>query len=182
MALIVSRRTPFLGIALACIVLLTSAYFLQFHSGLEPCPLCIFQRVFYFLIGATALIAAFHGARLAGATAYCAVIAILSVIGAIIAGRQVWLQHLPKDLVPECGPGLDFMLDMYPLGETIRKVLRGSGDCAKVDWTLLGLSLAEWSVLCFIGLMLSALGIAFLRAKQRPVRRRRSSSGGGGYA
>ena len=176
MALIISRRTPFFFIALTCGVLLAAAYYLQFHSGLEPCPLCIFQRIFYFLVGAIGLVAALHGARLGGATAYCGIIFTLSVIGATIAGRQVWLQHLPADLVPECGPGLDFLMDMYPLGETIQKVLRGSGDCAKVDWTLLGLSLAEWSALCFIGLACAAIAIALLRVRQRPMRRRRTSS------
>jgi len=74
------------------------------------------------------------------------------VIGGAIAGRQVWLQHLPADQVPECGPGLEFMLEVYPLAEVIKTALRGTGECATVVWTFLGGSIAEWSLACFAGL------------------------------
>jgi protein dithiol:quinone oxidoreductase len=72
------------------------------------------------------------------------------MMGAAVAGRQVWLQHLPPDQVPECGPGLEYMLEVYPLGETLAKILKGTGDCAEVDWTFLGLSIAEWALISFI--------------------------------
>jgi disulfide bond formation protein DsbB len=90
-------------------------------------------------------------------------LALTAGVGAAIAGRQVWLQHLPADRIPECGPGLDFLLETSPLTETIKTVLRGSGDCAKVDWTFLGLSIAEWSLINFLALMALALVCLFLR-------------------
>jgi disulfide bond formation protein DsbB len=75
---------------------------------------------------------------------------LFSMMGAAVAGRQVWLQYLPPDQVPECGPGLEYMLEVYPLGETLAKILKGTGDCAEVDWTFLELSIAEWALISFI--------------------------------
>ena len=103
-----------------CAGLLGFGYYLQFQSGLEPCPLCVFQRICFMAIALLALAAGAHGARHRGAAVYCALIFIAAIIGAGIAGRQVWLQHLPADQIPECGPGLNFLLEMYPLTETIR--------------------------------------------------------------
>jgi protein dithiol:quinone oxidoreductase len=176
MAIVLSRRAPFFLIAAFCAGLLGCGFYLQFQSGLEPCPLCVFQRLCFMAIGVLALLAGAHGARLRGATVYCVLLFVAAAIGAGIAGRQVWLQHLPADQVPECGPGLDFLMEMYPLTETIRTVLRGSGDCAKVDWTLLGLSIAEWSLISFIGLCFAAGAIAYLRMTQRSYRVRRRSA------
>ena len=176
MAIVLPRRAPFFAMAAVCAGLLGFGYYLQFQSGLEPCPLCVFQRICFMAIALLALAAGAHGARLRGAAVYCALIFIAAITGAGIAGRQVWLQHLPADQIPECGPGLNFLLEMYPLTETIRTVLRGSGDCAKVDWTLLGFSIAEWSLLCFIGLFITAVSLLYLRSFQRPLRIRRRSS------
>jgi disulfide bond formation protein DsbB len=156
---------------------LAYGYYLQFATGLEPCPLCIFQRLAYFIVGGLAAIAAAHGARYQGAFVYCNLLVITSLAGAGLAGRQVWLQHLPADQVPECGPSLEFLMEMYPLFETIQTVLRGSGDCAKVDWTLLGFSIAEWSLFCFLGFALLAAGTLYQRAlhHSRGARRRRTA-------
>ena len=126
--------------------------------------MCIFQRLCYFGIALIAGIAALHNPRTLGARVYAVIGFIIAAIGAGIAGRQTWLQHLPPDQVPECGPGLDFMLEMYPLGETIMKTLRGSGDCAVVDWSFLTLSIAEWSIACFTVLIV-VLATVIVRAK-----------------
>lgn len=176
--LLLSRRAPFLLIAATCAALLAYGYYLQFATGLEPCPLCIFQRLAYFGVGGLAAIAAAHGARYRGALIYCNLLILASLVGAGLAGRQVWLQHLPADQVPECGPGLEFLMEMYPLFETVRTVLRGSGDCAKVDWTFLGLSIAEWSLACFIGFAVLTGTTLYLRTlhHSRGARHRRSSS------
>jgi protein dithiol:quinone oxidoreductase len=176
MAIVLSRRAPFFLIAAFCAGLLGFGFYLQFQSGLEPCPLCVFQRLCFMAVGLLALLAGAHGARLRGAAVYCVLLFVTAAIGAGIAGRQVWLQHLPADQVPECGPGLDFLMEMYPLTETIRTVLRGSGDCAKVDWTLLELSIAEWSLMSFIGLCVTAAAIFYLRMTQRSRRVRRRSA------
>ena len=108
-------------------------------------------------IAAVALAAVIQGPTRRGGIVYCTLLAVFATIGAGIAGRQTWLQHLPPELVPECGPGLEFMLEMYPLLETIEKALIGTGDCAKVTWTFLSLSIAEWSLVCFIGMFAAAV-------------------------
>ena len=148
-----SSRKIFAIIALACIGLLAYGYYLQFFTGLEPCPLCIFQRLAYIFIAAISTIAAIHGPERPFNLVYFALIDLGALTGAAIAGRQVWLQHLPADKVPECGPGLDYMLEVFPLSETLEMVFTGSGECAEVDWTFLGFSIAEWSLAMFIVIM-----------------------------
>lgn len=152
-----SRRLLNLTGFLACAGLLGFGYYLQFQQGLEPCPLCIFQRVAFFALAIVFLIAAVHNPKHWGARAYGGLLFLCASIGAAIAGRQIWLQSLPPDQVPECGPGLNYMLDVFPLTEVIATVLRGSGDCAEVDWTFLGLSIADWALVWFIALGILAL-------------------------
>ena len=159
----ISTRLIFGLTSITCLGLLAYGYYLQFFEQLEPCPMCIFQRICYFVLMLGAGLAAVHNPRKLGKRIYTILCAVVALIGAGIAGRQTWLQHLPPDKVPECGPGLDFMLEMYPLGETIMKTLRGSGDCAVVDWRFLSLSIAEWSLICFCG-FLCAFALAFFRA------------------
>lgn len=145
-----SNRLFYATVLLIAVSLLGFGYYLQFVEGLEPCPLCIFQRVAFIALILIALIGALHGPQKLWKYVYSGLMLVASVTGASIAGRQVWLQHLPADKVPECGPGLDFMLEVFPLGETIKMVFTGSGECATVDWTFLGLSIAEWSLAWFI--------------------------------
>lgn len=142
-------RLLFAATALACAGLLAYGYYLQYHDGLEPCPMCIFQRLCFMGVLVICAIGAIHGPRGAGRLVYGGLTVLVALVGGGIAARQVWLQHLPEDRVPACGPGLEYMLEMYPLADVIRKALRGSGDCALVDWTFLGLSIAEWSLACF---------------------------------
>jgi disulfide bond formation protein DsbB len=152
-----SQRIPYAAVALLCAGLLGYGYYLQFGQGLEPCPLCIFQRVAYIGAGAAALAGAIHGPRGAWRYLYHGAIIVCAGIGAAIAGRQVWLQHLPPDRVPECGPGLDYMLEVFPLSDVIRMAFTGSGECAAVDWTFLGLSIAEWSLVWFTAIAVAAI-------------------------
>ncbi|MDG4552096.1 MAG: disulfide bond formation protein B [Candidatus Contendobacter sp.] len=137
---------------LACAGGLGFAWYAQFYLGLEPCPLCIFQRLALFALGVAFLLAAVHNPDKRGARVYGVLIGLVAAIGAGIAGRHVWLQHLPPEQAPRCGPGLDYLLETLPLSETIREVLTGSGECAKVDWSLLGLSIPEWTLPLFLGL------------------------------
>lgn len=136
---------------LVCLGGLGVALFAQFHLGMEPCPLCIFQRLALAALGLLFLTAALHDPRGWGAKVYGALIDLTAFLGMAVAARQVWLQHLPPDEVPRCGPGLDYMLQTFHLTETIREVLSGSGECAKVE-TLLGLSIPEWTLMLFLGL------------------------------
>jgi disulfide bond formation protein DsbB len=154
--MVISNRTFFAFSGIGVISLLCYGYYLEYFEDLVPCPMCIFQRLCYMAIAAVALAAVIQGPARRGGIVYCTLLAVFASIGAGIAGRQIWLQHLPAELVPECGPGLDFMLEMYPLLETIEKALIGTGDCAEVTWTFLSLSIAEWSLLCFMGIFVAA--------------------------
>lgn len=158
-------RTWFAAGAGVCALLLGFGYFLQYVQGLDPCPLCQVQRAFYYLVGGAFLLGAVHGRFL---PAYGSLAALFSIGGIGTAGRQVWLQHLPADKVPQCGPDLDFMLKNLPLSRTLEKLFTGTGECAVVDWSFLGLSIAEWSLGWFCALFGYALWLALKRGKQIP--------------
>lgn len=159
-----SFRSRFLLGFLACVALLGYAIYVQMYDGLEPCPLCIFQRVAFAALGLVFLIGGLHGPQALGARRFYGVLALLaSIAGIAIAGNHVRLQHLPPDQVPACGPGLDYMLDAMPISGVIRRVMTGSGECAKVDWSFLGMSMPLWSLLCFIALAAWAAHAAFRR-------------------
>ena len=128
------------------------ALYLQHYAHLEPCPLCIFQRVSLMSMGIVALIAFIHNPAALGRRIYAGLSLVGALAGVGVAGRHVWLQHLPADEVPSCGPGLDYWMDTFPFQEVVQKVLRGSGECAKVDWMMFGLSLPEWTLMMFVGL------------------------------
>ena len=146
--------------ALACAALLGFGYYLQYFEDQDPCPLCLVQRGFYYLVLATVAVAALHDPKRPGARTYSILAFVFSIGGAAVAARQVWLQHLPADKVPDCGPDLYFMLNNLPLGRALEKLFMGSGQCAEVNWKFLGLSIAEWSLVWFAGLALYALWLA----------------------
>lgn len=142
----------------ACAGMMAFALYAQHGLGLEPCPLCVFQRVAVIALGLVFLVAALHGPAGRLARRGYAVLATLAAAAAIgVAGRQVWLQSLPPDQVPACGPGLDFMLDNFGLGEVLSMVLSGSGECADVTWSFLGLSMPAWVLMCCAALAVFAL-------------------------
>lgn len=158
-----SFRTQFLLGFVVCAGLLAYAFYLQLHDGLEPCPLCIFQRVAFAALGLVFLIGALHAPAGKGRGVYGLIALFAAGTGAAIAGRHVWLQNLPPGQVPTCGPGLDYMLDVMPIAGVVRKVLTGSGECAKVDWSFLGLSMPVWTLVCFALLAAWAAFAAFRR-------------------
>ena len=147
--------------ALACAGLLGFGYYLQYFDGQDPCPLCLVQRGFYYGVIVVFAIAALHGPKKIANALYCATATLLSLGGLGVAGRQVWLQHLPADQVPACGPDLFFMMENFPLARTLEKLFMGSGQCAEVTWRFLGLSIAEWSLACFAGLAAYAVWLMF---------------------
>ena len=151
------------AILIAC--LLGYGYYLQYVQGLEPCPLCMVQRLFFYLLVATFVVAALHAPGRVGAWIYTAFAVLFAAGGAATAGRQVWLQHLPADKVPQCGPDLFFMLENMPLSRTLQKLIQGSGECAAVDWKFLGLSIAGWSLVWFIALAVYAVWLAARRSR-----------------
>lgn len=147
-----SPRQTNLLIFLATLLSMGFALFLQQARHLEPCPLCIFQRIAVMAVGTIALLAALHGPAASGRRIYAALTLLASLAGLGVAGRHIWLQHLPADQVPLCGPGLNYLLEVFPMQDVVSKVLRGSGECAKIDWTLLGFSLPELTAALFTAL------------------------------
>lgn len=154
-------------ILLAVVGLLGYGYYLQFWKYLDPCPLCITQRLFYYGIGATALLALFRLASSRWQRICAAFMGLFALGGIVTAGRQVWLQHLPPDKVPECGPGLQYWLDNMPMMKTLELLFKGDGNCAEVHWRFLGLSIGEWSLAWFIGFLLVAFAIFIMAGRQR---------------
>ncbi|EDY87525.1 disulphide bond formation protein DsbB [gamma proteobacterium HTCC5015] len=142
-------RTPYVLLASVCGALLVIALYMQYAMGLAPCNLCMFQRVAVFGLGQGALIAAVCAPVGKGRYWAAGALGVFSLSGLALSARQLWLQSLPKDQVPACGPDLDWMLESYPLTEMIMEVLKGSGGCAEVQWTFLTLSIPGWTALFF---------------------------------
>ena len=160
-----NTRVSFALGALICAALLSFGYFLQYVQGLQPCPLCMVQRGFFYLLFAAFALGAVHNPRRLGTTVYAALAIFFAAGGAATATRQVWLQSLPPDKVPQCGPDLFFMLENFPLTRTLEKLFYGSGECAAVDWKFLGLSIAGWSLVWFVALGAYALWVALRRPR-----------------
>ena len=150
-------RIWFLLIAASCAGLLGYALYVQHAQFLDPCPLCIFQRVAFIWIGVVALALAIHNPGRVGRWVYLVLLLVGGVAGAFIAGRHIWLQNLPPGEVPECGMGLNYMLETMPFADVLGQVLRGSGECAAIDWTFAGLSMPWWTLIWYI--VLSAIAV-----------------------
>ncbi|WP_372012275.1 disulfide bond formation protein B [Pseudoxanthomonas sp. 10H] len=163
-----SFRAQFLAGFLGCVALLGYAIKTQLYDGLEPCPLCIFQRLAYASLALVFLVGGLHAPRSPGGRGlYGVLVAIAALVGIGIAGRHVWLQSLPPELAPSCGPPLSFLHETLGTFETVRKVLTGSGNCGDIDWTLLGLSMPAWSLIGLVLLGAWGLQAAFRRRKGR---------------
>ncbi len=145
-------RTTYLLLFICIVGLMSYGLYSQYVNGLEPCPLCMTQRFFYCLMGVLALLAWLQHPKVWGNRVYAGLISLSGVGGIASAGRQVWLQHLPAEQVPACGPSLSYMFDVLPWQQTLQALLTGDGNCAEVVWQWWGLSMGEWSLLWFIAL------------------------------
>lgn len=143
------RSLNLLGFA-CCLGLMAYALYAEHILMLTPCPLCILQRLAVISLGIVFLVAALHGAGGAWRYVYAALIALTTLSGAAVAGWHVWMQNLPADQVPTCGPGLDYMLESFPLADVLKMVFSGSGECASIDWQLLGLSMPAWVLIAIV--------------------------------
>lgn len=153
-----SPRLVFFGlVVLAIVSMLFARLYLEEVLGLAACPLCMTQRVFVVLWGILALIAALHNPSGWGRRVYAALCGLAAVAGGAVAARHVWLQHLPEDQVPACGPSLEYMLETLPFSETLSLVLMGDGNCAETMWTFLGLSIPGQTLLLFTAVTLICL-------------------------
>ena len=151
------RRIAYLLGALVCAGLMGWALWLQYGLGLDPCPLCSLQRLAVIGMGIVFLVAAAHNPGRFGAGIYAGLALVLGVFGAVIAFRHVWIQHLPKDQVPACGMGLDYMLETLPLTDVLSKVFKGTGECAEAGWYFLGLAIPAWTFVFFVAMTMAAL-------------------------
>jgi len=158
-----SFRAQFFSGFIACALLIVYALYTQYYLKLDPCPLCIFQRIGIMAMGVLFLMGALQNPATLGRRIYAMMIALAGLLGASVALRHIWIQHLPKNLVPACGPGLDFMLDTFPLSKTLKMVFTGSGECAEVSWNFLGLSMPEWVLICYLLLIVGALWSGFCK-------------------
>ncbi len=156
----VAPRWLYLAGALTVAALFGMALTLQYVLREEPCPLCMVQRVIFIGIGVLFFAAFAHNAARLGRRVYSLLIALLSFTGVAVAARHIWIQHLPADQVPACGPGLDFMLQHFPLSEVWQELMHGSGECAAKGWTFLNLGIPEWSLVWYVLLGVWAVLIA----------------------
>jgi disulfide bond formation protein DsbB len=142
------RRVVSVLAGLFCLGLVGYALYLQTAQGLEPCPLCIFQRVGLMALGLTLLIAAVPPARMRWALYLVAIlVGAVALASAGVSVRHVYIQSQPPGSVPACGATLDYLREIFPLAQVVRKVLTGSGECAKIDWTFLGLAMPAWALI-----------------------------------
>lgn len=152
-------------ISVACVAMLAFGLYLQHVVGLEPCPMCIVQRYALVLVAVVAgvtAIAKSRGLLIAGS----GVMVLLSGFGAFVAARQSFLQWYPPEIA-SCGRDFYGMIETFPLKRAIPMIFKGSGDCTKIDWTFLGLSIANWSFLCFVAIAVVGLVLIARQARRR---------------
>ncbi|MAI41455.1 MAG: disulfide bond formation protein B [Candidatus Azotimanducaceae bacterium] len=141
-------------IFLGCLGLILVALYMEYSMGLEPCPLCILQRILILATGLVSLIAFLVKPQVRGIRIFGLIGIVLSGIGSVLGVRHLWLQSLPEDQAPACGPGLEYLIDIFTPIEVLKMILEGDGSCAEVVWTFLGISIPGWTLIGFIGLIL----------------------------
>jgi disulfide bond formation protein DsbB len=150
------RRSFLLG-AVVCAGLMGFALYAQYGLELDPCPLCVLQRVAVIACGVVLLLGAIHNPGRVGSAIYALLVVLFAAGGASVAGRHVWLQTLPPDQVPACGPGLSYMLETLPFTDVLATLFRGDGNCTNVDWMLLDLSMPGWTLVFFLTFVVAGL-------------------------
>lgn len=162
-----SYRVSFFVGFFICIALLSFALYAEYAWGLTPCPLCIFQRIGFLAMAMFFLLGALHAPRRSGRWVYTGGVLLGALWGIAVAARHLWIQSLPADQVPSCGPPLDYMFEAFPFADMLRKVFTGSGECAKVE-PIWGLPMPAWTLLWFV--LLTALALAAtVRRPRRPL-------------
>ena len=141
-----------------CGAMMAYALYAEHVLYLMPCPLCVFQRMAVIAMGLVFLAAGIHRpASIIAGRIYAGLMAISTAAGVVVAGRHVWLQNMPEDQVPACGPGFDYIIESFPFSDALKMIFAGSGECADVDWLFLGLSMPTWVLICIV--LLGSAGI-----------------------
>ncbi|WP_434634126.1 disulfide bond formation protein B [Chromobacterium sp. CV08] len=159
-----NRQGLFL-VAAACAAAIAFALYAQYQLGQEPCPLCILQRIGVMAVGVIALLAALHNPGRAGARVWGGLLVLAALAGGGVSLRQLWLQSLPADQVPQCGPGLEFLMESFPLWDVLSKVLKGSGECAEIQGRFLGMTMPFWVAVFFAGVIVWTLWLVSRRRR-----------------
>lgn len=162
----ISNRMISLSVFIACVALLATAYVFEYMFYMDPCPLCIMQRIAVLLVGIAGLLG-FLLARNQIARMASGIFMVLSaLLGVGVAGRHVWIQSLPADQVPTCGPSLEYMVDTLPWAEVLTVMLRGNGNCADSHWAFLGLSMPQWVLVWFVGFAVVGVYLVIKKSKK----------------
>jgi len=161
----ITNRTYYFFLFFICHELLVAAYYFELYMGLDPCPLCMVSRAVVILLGGSFLLAAIHNPKNVVRKIYHIVFSLISLLGILVSGRHIYLQSLPADEVPSCGPGLEYMLDTLPLSDVLKEVLHGSGECAEVGWQFLSLSMPEWLLIVYSGFLVLSIIPVFEQKK-----------------
>lgn len=162
----ISARWYWAGLLGSAALIAVAYFYFQLQLGLDPCPLCLFQRACLAGVGLFCLLGLVIRPKKVMSKVLAMGVTLMSMLGLAIAGRQVWLQHLPADQVPECGPDLAFMLDAFPLMEMLETVFTGSGSCAEVQWRFIGLSMPEWMVIVFAVMVIVSIKLLFSKERK----------------
>lgn len=152
-------------VAFAAFALLAVAFYMEYQMGLEPCPLCMLQRIVFFCVGVVSLISALTASEKVRKV-FSWLVVVLSFAGAALAIRHLYLQSLPMDELPACLPGLSYMFEVFPWQEIMQAMVMGTGECGDVVWTLFGISIPGWTLVAFIGMAIINIVIA-LRANKK---------------
>lgn len=154
---IMSKHFPYLlGLIIISALLMTSAY-LQVFEGFTPCPLCTLQRLAFSLLGIICLFGIFVANKRIGRTIINLLGSFTALLGIFFAGRQVWLQHFPPANNTECGVSLQYMLQVLPVNQVLEKIFQGTAECTERGWDFLGLTIAEWTLIWFVGFFICAV-------------------------
>ena len=162
------RLTGRLGYVLGFLVslgLVALALYIQLHDKLEPCPLCISQRIAFMALGATFIVAALHNPAGIWRKIYGGLQFVAAAAGAGIAMRHIWIQNHADQVMAECGAGFDYIFERFPFRKAIELVFKGTGECSTIDWTFLGFTIPQLSLVAFVGLAMYAVFLAFIRVK-----------------
>lgn len=160
------RQINLIAFTTCVVAMLFAVGFLQHFLMLEPCPLCVLTRIIVISLSLVFLVALVHNPARLGQRLYAALATLIGLVGLGVQLRHIWLQNLPPDQVPACGPGLEFLLETQPVFSALAMVLKGSGDCAEIDWVFLGLTIPMQTALLFVFLLSLALWQLFRKTPQ----------------
>ncbi|MGE3318325.1 MAG: disulfide bond formation protein B [Candidatus Berkiella sp.] len=151
-----SARVTFLALTALALLVVAGSFILQYGFKLQPCSLCIIDRALVMVMVVIFLVAFFHNPKKVGQLIYGLLGFLVAVAGIAVTARHLWLLQLPPDKVPECGPGLSYLLETMPFQEALMVIFKGSGECAKNVPYFLGLSLPSWTMIAFILLAMAS--------------------------